>query len=136
MTSTATIFLPNFFRKLSSCYYYCLQFFRKMPKFIRFPCLMKRLLLLYTEIEKYTCIYLILIISLSYYWIQVRRRRLRGDLPPVYPNGWFQMCAAHDLRPGGLQNIIILQLLLLPLFCILGFNISMFTENIPQDRKC
>eukprot|EP01147_Barroeca_monosierra_P000688 gene688-3988_t len=43
----------------------------------------------------------------------VRRRRLRGDLPPVYPNGWFQMCAAHDLRPGGVISDLTCKLVLL-----------------------
>lgn len=32
---------------------------------------------------------------------EVRRRRQRGDLPPVYPNGWYRLCEAHDLKKGG-----------------------------------
>lgn len=28
----------------------------------------------------------------------VIRRRMRGDLPPVYPNGWFRVCNSSDLK--------------------------------------
>lgn len=38
----------------------------------------------------------------------VRRRRLKGDLPPVYPNGWFQLCFARDLKPGTSKQVHIL----------------------------
>jgi hypothetical protein len=35
---------------------------------------------------------------------QVRRRRQTGDLPPVYPNGWYRICEAKDLKSGGAQR--------------------------------
>ncbi|MEE6504677.1 hypothetical protein FKM82_005291 [Ascaphus truei] len=35
----------------------------------------------------------------------IRRRRKKGDLPPVYPNGWFHVLEAHLLRPGEVRNI-------------------------------
>ena len=28
----------------------------------------------------------------------VAKRRQRGDLPPVYPNGWFRVCDSHDIK--------------------------------------
>ncbi|EGD74810.1 hypothetical protein PTSG_07043 [Salpingoeca rosetta] len=39
---------------------------------------------------------------------EVRRRRLTGDLPPVYPNGWFQLCFSRDLKPGSAKQVHIL----------------------------
>lgn len=35
----------------------------------------------------------------------VRRRRKKGDLPPVYPNGWFQVLDSHLLPPGAVRNL-------------------------------
>ncbi|XP_075041595.1 cholesterol 7-desaturase nvd-like [Mixophyes fleayi] len=37
----------------------------------------------------------------------VRRRRKKGDLPPVYPNGWYQVLDSHLLGPGEVQNITV-----------------------------
>ena len=28
----------------------------------------------------------------------VTKRRKRGDLPPVYPNGWFRVCESNDVK--------------------------------------
>ena len=33
-----------------------------------------------------------------------QRRRL-GDLPPVYPNGWFVMLYSDQLKSGGVQEV-------------------------------
>ncbi len=37
--------------------------------------------------------------------MEVRRRRLTGDLPPVYPNGWFCIMPAHELPIKGERDI-------------------------------
>ncbi|XP_029469916.1 cholesterol 7-desaturase-like isoform X2 [Rhinatrema bivittatum] len=39
---------------------------------------------------------------------EVRRRRKKGDLPPVYPNGWYQLLDAHLLRREEVKNISVL----------------------------
>jgi cholesterol 7-dehydrogenase len=31
---------------------------------------------------------------------QVSKRRMVGDLPPVYPNGWYELMRASDLHNG------------------------------------
>ena len=36
------------------------------------------------------------------------RGDVKGDLPPVYPNGWFQLCFARDLKPGTSKQVHIL----------------------------
>eukprot|EP00047_Mylnosiga_fluctuans_P007849 m.255872 g.255872 ORF g.255872 m.255872 type:complete len:449 (-) comp19733_c0_seq1:103-1449(-) len=41
---------------------------------------------------------------------EVRRRRLTGDLPPVYPNGWYCVMMAHDLPKKGVKQAHILGL--------------------------
>lgn len=33
---------------------------------------------------------------------EVRRRRQTGDLPPVYPNGWYCIMPAHELPAKGI----------------------------------
>ncbi|KAM5146238.1 cholesterol 7-desaturase nvd-like isoform 1-T1 [Mantella aurantiaca] len=38
---------------------------------------------------------------------QVRRRRKKGDLPPVYPNGWYQLLDSHRLEPGTVHNLTV-----------------------------
>ncbi|XP_018422763.1 PREDICTED: cholesterol 7-desaturase-like [Nanorana parkeri] len=35
----------------------------------------------------------------------VRKRRKKGDLPPVYPNGWYLLLDSHLLEPGTVQNL-------------------------------
>ncbi|XP_066436107.1 cholesterol 7-desaturase nvd-like [Eleutherodactylus coqui] len=35
----------------------------------------------------------------------VRRRRRTGELPPVYPNGWYHVLDSALLRPGALRNV-------------------------------
>lgn len=41
---------------------------------------------------------------------EVRKRRQRGDLPPVYPNGWYRICEAHKLKPGDVMQVHMLGL--------------------------
>lgn len=47
---------------------------------------------------------------------QVRRRRKIGELPPVYPNGWFRVLDSHLLERGAVRNVSVLGMLLLLLF--------------------
>lgn len=37
-----------------------------------------------------------------------RRRRKVGDLPPVYPNGWYRVLDSHSLSRGEVRNVSIL----------------------------
>ncbi|XP_069465967.1 cholesterol 7-desaturase nvd-like [Ambystoma mexicanum] len=39
---------------------------------------------------------------------EVRRRRKKGDLPPVYPNGWYQLLDSHLLPRGEVRNVTVL----------------------------
>ncbi|XP_043914350.1 cholesterol 7-desaturase nvd-like isoform X2 [Protopterus annectens] len=39
---------------------------------------------------------------------EVRRRRKKGDLPPVYPNGWFRVLDSHQVQKGEVKNITIM----------------------------
>eukprot|EP00066_Takifugu_rubripes_P010520 XP_003978421.1 PREDICTED: cholesterol desaturase daf-36-like [Takifugu rubripes] len=39
---------------------------------------------------------------------QVRRRRKTGELPPVYPNGWFRVLDSHLLHRGEVRNASVL----------------------------
>lgn len=39
---------------------------------------------------------------------QVRRRRKRGELPPVYPNGWYRVLDSHLLDRGEVKNVSVL----------------------------
>nr|XP_057907802.1 cholesterol 7-desaturase nvd [Doryrhamphus excisus] len=38
----------------------------------------------------------------------VRRRRKTGDLPPVYPNGWYRVMDSHMLRKGDVRDVTML----------------------------
>ncbi|XP_078083741.1 cholesterol 7-desaturase nvd [Mustelus asterias] len=38
---------------------------------------------------------------------EVRRRRKKGELPPVYPNGWYRVLDSQQLREGQVKNITI-----------------------------
>lgn len=38
---------------------------------------------------------------------EVRRRRQTGDLPPVYPNGWYCILPSHELPKKGLLSCIV-----------------------------
>nr|XP_046231822.1 cholesterol 7-desaturase nvd [Scatophagus argus] len=38
----------------------------------------------------------------------VRRRRKTGELPPVYPNGWYRVLDSHLLERGQVKNVSIL----------------------------
>ena len=35
----------------------------------------------------------------------VRRRRRTGELPPVYPNGWYVVALSNDLPVGGVKQV-------------------------------
>jgi cholesterol 7-dehydrogenase len=35
----------------------------------------------------------------------VRRLRKVGNLPPVYPNGWFSLLDSRDLAPGDVKHV-------------------------------
>ncbi|XP_063792207.1 cholesterol 7-desaturase nvd-like [Pseudophryne corroboree] len=37
----------------------------------------------------------------------VRRRRKKGDLPPVYPNGWYHVLDSQLLLPGAVHNLTV-----------------------------
>lgn len=39
---------------------------------------------------------------------EVRRRRKTGELPPVYPNGWFRVLDSHLLERGEVRNVSVL----------------------------
>ena len=36
---------------------------------------------------------------------EVRRRKRVGDLPPVYPNGWFSLLRSEELAVGGTTSV-------------------------------
>jgi len=36
---------------------------------------------------------------------QVKRRRVVGDVPPVYPNGWFALVESRCLKVGQVKNV-------------------------------
>lgn len=36
---------------------------------------------------------------------EVRRRRKAGELPPVYPNGWYRVLDSHMLNRGEVKNV-------------------------------
>lgn len=35
----------------------------------------------------------------------VRKRRKTGDIPPVFPNGWFALLESRDLKPGDAKSV-------------------------------
>ncbi|XP_047425101.1 cholesterol 7-desaturase nvd isoform X2 [Mugil cephalus] len=39
---------------------------------------------------------------------EVRRRRKIGELPPVYPNGWYRVLDSHMLQRGEVKNVTVL----------------------------
>ncbi|XP_066569444.1 cholesterol 7-desaturase nvd [Amia ocellicauda] len=39
---------------------------------------------------------------------EVRRRRKTGDLPPVYPNGWYRVVDSHLLDRGDVKSVTVL----------------------------
>lgn len=39
---------------------------------------------------------------------EVRRRRKTGDLPPVYPNGWYRVLDSHLLQRGEVRSVSVL----------------------------
>lgn len=39
---------------------------------------------------------------------EVRRRRKIGDLPPVYPNGWYRVMDSHMLQRGEVKHATVL----------------------------
>lgn len=44
---------------------------------------------------------------------EVRRRRKTGELPPVYPNGWYRVLDSHLLARGDVKSVFILGMLLM-----------------------
>ncbi|KAK3087691.1 hypothetical protein FSP39_009231 [Pinctada imbricata] len=48
----------------------------------------------------------------------VRKRRLVGDVPPVYPNGWFGLIEGFRLKKGHSTNI-----------SVLGLNLAVFRDD-------
>lgn len=42
---------------------------------------------------------------------EVRRRRKTGELPPVYPNGWYRVLDSHLLERGEVKNVSVLGML-------------------------
>ena len=38
----------------------------------------------------------------------VKKRRALGDIPPVYPNGWYGILEGWRLKPGGTANVSVL----------------------------
>ncbi|ELU08143.1 hypothetical protein CAPTEDRAFT_130540 [Capitella teleta] len=48
----------------------------------------------------------------------VRKRRMVGDLPPVYPNGWFAVFESHELKSGQVHNV-----------SFLGKNLAVFRSE-------
>lgn len=72
----------------------------------------------------------------------VRRRKKIGEIPPIFPNGWFVLCESDDVKNGQVRAVdalgsINLQILFLPnqnnsllLIFILGENFVVFrTED-------
>ncbi|XP_030005532.1 cholesterol 7-desaturase [Sphaeramia orbicularis] len=39
---------------------------------------------------------------------EIRRRRKTGELPPVYPNGWYRVLDSHLLQRGEVRNVSVL----------------------------
>lgn len=39
---------------------------------------------------------------------EVRRRRKTGELPPVYPNGWYRILDSHMLERGDVKSVTVL----------------------------
>jgi len=39
---------------------------------------------------------------------EVRRRRKTGELPPVYPNGWYRVMDSHRLQTGQVKSVSML----------------------------
>lgn len=39
---------------------------------------------------------------------EVRRRRKTGELPPVYPNGWYRVLDSHMLERGDVKSVTVL----------------------------
>ena len=50
---------------------------------------------------------------------QVRRRRAVGDVPPVYPNGWFALIESRCLSVGDVKNV----------FCLGKYGISILQDD-------
>lgn len=36
---------------------------------------------------------------------EIRRRRRVGDVPPIYPNGWFSVLRSRELNPGDVKYV-------------------------------
>lgn len=53
---------------------------------------------------------------------EVRRRRKIGELPPVYPNGWYRVLDSHMLDRGDVKNVSVLGMSALISVAIMGNN--------------
>lgn len=42
---------------------------------------------------------------------EVRRRRKAGELPPIYPNGWYRVLDSHQLGRGEVKSVSLLGIL-------------------------
>jgi len=51
----------------------------------------------------------------------VKRRRAVGDVPPVYPNGWFAIIESRCLKVGQVKNL-----------CCLGKILSCYSNKLPS----
>ncbi|KAM9338693.1 cholesterol 7-desaturase nvd [Symphorus nematophorus] len=49
---------------------------------------------------------------------EVRRRRKTGELPPVYPNGWYRVLDSHLLERGEAKSV-----------CVLGEQVAVFRSQ-------
>lgn len=59
---------------------------------------------------------------------EVRRRRKLGELPPVYPNGWYRVLDSHLLGRGEVKNVSVLGMLLL----LLNYPKSTYSLSRPS----
>jgi len=57
---------------------------------------------------------------------QVRRRRAVGDVPPVYPNGWFALTESRSLPVGHVKNI----------FCLGTVHYEIILQDTPTTEWC
>ena len=47
---------------------------------------------------------------------EVRRRRKIGELPPIYPNGWYRVMDSHMLQVGEVKNATVLGMITANIF--------------------
>ena len=54
---------------------------------------------------------------------EARRMKKQGDMPPVYPNGWFAILESAELKAEGVRAVN-----------ILGTNATLRTLSIPRIK--